>query len=265
VQTESDVLAVYPSEYKQRNDAPVRDSVIAAQTEMFLREQESDQYAADQANVARATKRYLDGLGEDRTIARSGSEDDETYRARILGIPELVTPLAILDAADAVLAPYTAIKCQYLESIQDRAYLRAVHVEDSTDGISGNGSTLLGASPYYVERLYPEDEAINGAARRQCSPGAAWLFADHVGRYFILRVPDISGIDEEHPALYAASAPEDAKGRLYLGNGGSFPSLDYLYNTDAEAISVYTALSSAVTAIVGHSVRWKMLSDGKLK
>lgn len=264
VETTDDVLSVWPAEYKQETVAPVRDAVVASQTAMFLRSQEDSQYAADQANVARATRRYLDGHGEDRDIARSNKETDVAYRARVLAVPEIVTPLAILDAVNAILGQYTPIKAQYLESIHDRAYLRFQPHEDTGGGPVGESAALIGATPHYPARLYPEDEAANGAARVQCSPGGMWIFSDHVGRYFVLRVPDLSGLDTTVPSIYFSSAPATAPGRFFVGNGSS-PSPSYIYASDVSALGVYGALVSAVDAIVGHSIRWKMISDPKLK
>lgn len=264
-----DVLAVYPAEYKQEPEAPVRDALVGAQAALFTKYKKTSQYAADQANVARATRRYLDGQGEDRDVHRSGNEGDGPYRARVLAVPEVVTPLAIVAAVNAVLAPYTTIKAQYLESIQDRAYLR-FHPPSELDDPVGRGCAILEHSPNYASRLYPEDEAVNGAARVQCSPGGAWLFGDRVGRYFVLRVPDLSPLDTVIPAMYfpMPGEPENLGGlsrRMFLRTTGSDPPKSFLYKKSTTALDVYGAIVSAVEAVIGHSVRWKMISDPKLR
>lgn len=260
------MLAVYPVEYKREETAPARDAIVAAQAEMAERYEESSAYAADQANVARAKGRYLDGLGEDRDVHRSGNEKDGSYQARVLGVPDVVTPLAIVNAVNAVLAPYTTVKAQYLESVQDRAYLRFVPpLHDAPlDGPHGEGCAILGRSPNYASRLYPEDAAANGAARVQCSPGGAWLFGDRVGRYFVLRVPDLSPIDTAIPAMYFPTV-RNLPNRMFLRTTGSDPPKSFLYKNSTTALEVYGAIVSALEAIIGHSVRWKMVSDPKLR
>lgn len=266
VSTTDDVLAVYPEEYKQADvTPPVQQAIVGAQLAMQLEWQSDSDYAAQQSDIASAQGRYLDGLVEDRGLARSSTEQDLFLRARALAVPQIVTPLAILAAVNAILSQYTTAKAQYLESVADRAYLRTIPPGDPTPPPQ-NYAAVLDASPVSPMRLYPEDLAIHGAARTQCSPGGFWIFGDEIGRFFVLRVPDLSALDDQIPVLYDANAepPAAAKGRLYLGDA-SVVSQGFLYNNASTALDVYTAIASAVTAIVGHSIRWKMVSDPKLQ
>lgn len=266
VSTTDDVLAVYPEEYKQADATPpVQQAVVGAQLEMHLQWQSDADYAAAQSNIASAAGRYLDGLVEDRGLARSATEQDEFLRARALAVPKIVTPLAILEAVNAILSSYTSAQSQYLESVIDRAYLRLVPPNDP-EPPPQNYAAVLDTTPVSPMRLYPEDLAINGAARVQCSPGGMWLFGDEVGRYFVLRVPDLSALDDQIPVVYGPSAkpPAIAVGRMFLGNS-LVASPSFLYDNTSTAIDVYTSVASAVTAIVGHSIRWKMVSDPSLQ
>lgn len=267
-----ETLDTYPIEVRGEDDAEP-EAIVQAQAAQLENNRVLSSYAADQSNIARATGRYLDGLGEDRDVHRSGDEKDESYRQRVLAVPDVVTPLAIMKAVNAVLAPYTSIKSQYLESIQDRAYLRfSVPPMDSGDPDPGNCCAIINDTPNYPARLYPEDEAVNGAARVQCSPGGMWLFGDRIGRYFVLRVPDLSPLDDNVPAMYFENsfAPGDPvaaalPNRLFLRTTGSDPPKSFLYKNSKPALDVYGAVISAVQAIIGHSIRWKMISDTTLQ
>lgn len=53
----------------------------------------------------------LDGLGAERAIYRSSDEDDEHYRARVALVADTTSPLAVLRAANRVLAPFGLSAC----------------------------------------------------------------------------------------------------------------------------------------------------------
>ena len=86
---------------------------------------------------------------------------------------------------------------------------------------------MIGARPHVRERLYPGGTAVNGLARWQSAPGGAWVFADSLGRYFVLRVPDLSALDTTIPTLFDGTltelgTPPEALGLgLYVGDGSS--------------------------------------------
>ena len=107
----------------------------------------------------RRARRLQAGRRERRLAARAGADD-----------ADLVTPTAILAAANTILALYTAVRAQYAESVLDRWF---VH-----DGTAGWHS-FVGAQPQYLARLYPADAAANGGFVRPSSEiGGAWAFAD---------------------------------------------------------------------------------------
>lgn len=258
VREASDVARHLPSEYKNEEVAVARDALVASLTAAAIYYQDRSKYAAAQSDIATATERYLIALAADRGIYKADSESDDEFRERVLAIPDLVSPNAIMAAVNAVLSAHTDVQAQYFESIQDRAYLRTV--------ASPGCATILGGSPSYASRLYPEDEAANGGARPQSSPGGARLFNDRIGRFFLLRVPDLSPLDSQIPALYpgGGATPEDVGiGRIFLGTGIAAPPL-FLRNDSATAVDVYRAIASAVDSIRGHSIRWRMISDSSL-
>jgi hypothetical protein len=243
---DEDVLAVLPAFVRQSDTAPVRDALVAALTEILLRYQELAGYAAAQCDIARATGVYLDGLCEDRGVYRQPGETDEQLRARALTTPELVTPAAILAAANTILAPYTTIEAQLAESILDRWYVQ--------DG-SATWHSFVDANPQYLKRLYPEDAARNdGFVRPGSRIGGAWAFSDRIGRYFVLRVPVLTGLGNAHGFVPQA----------FVFGGGHRRGW-FLFRDPSSALSVYQAISSAVNRVKGHSVRWLLLADPSLR
>lgn len=196
--SKADVLAVLPAFWKRDDTAPVRDGLVAALTAIMLAYQTDASYAAAMVDILRAQGTYLDGLGNDRGVPRALGELDPSYRVRLLALPSLVTPTAILAGVNAILAPYTAIKAQYSESVQDRWYVRsAQNIAQGFHSFVWKAASTTGQrSPYYLDRLYEDDSAQNGGyVRPQSSPGGARVFKDTIGRFLVLRVPDLSALD----------------------------------------------------------------------
>jgi hypothetical protein len=255
---------VLPAFVRRSDSAPVRDALFAALTEILLRYQELSGYAAAQCDIARATGPYLDGLCEDRGIFRQLGERDDALRARALTTPDLVTPAAIVAAANAILARHTPIQAQYAESILDRWYVQ-------------NGSarwhSFVGANPQYRVRLYPEDASANGGFVRPNSRiGGAWAFADRVGRYFVLRVPVLTGLGAAHGFVLAQPWPNSqASPGAFVADGTNQGGTEakgrigwWVYRDATSALSVYQAIANAVGRIRAHSVRWALYADPHL-
>jgi hypothetical protein len=261
VTADADVAKILPPEYTEEPIAPVRDGLVRAHAAQQIAYQEKSDYAAEQADIGRARGRYLTGLGSDRGFHRQGSEEDEDFRARALAVPETVTPDAIVAAVNAILASVGAGECQYLESVADRLYVNAT-------GGTGNYAGLLGVSPISPMRLYPEDAAIHGGSfRSNSSPGGAWVFGDHVGRFFILRVPNLASLDTAMPTPWSSSSTAAQRA---LGTGSLFPrntaqqNQAFVYQNPHSALDVYKRIADTVSALVGQSVRWMMISDTRL-
>lgn len=62
--------------------------------------------AANTTQPAGGRAAVLDELGEERGVRRASNESDTAYRKRLAQAPDVVTPKAILRAANRVLAPY---------------------------------------------------------------------------------------------------------------------------------------------------------------
>lgn len=240
-----DVHAVLPAFVRQSDSAPVRDALFAALTAILLRYQELAGAAAAQCDIARATGPYLDGLCEDRGLFRQPGEKDDALRARALTAPDLVTPAAVLAAANAILARHTPIQAQLAESILDRWYLH--------DG-TAEWHSFVGANPQYHARLYPEDAALHeGFVRKNSKVGGAWAFGDRVGRMFVLRVPVLAGLGAAHGFVPQAFAFEGGR------RGGWF-----LFQDPSSALAVYQAIANSIERIKAHSIRWLLYADPRL-
>lgn len=258
VKTAEDVREGYPAHVKQvpAANAPVREAIVEGQRVMQLRYQERAGYAAVQSDPTRATGIYLAGHAEDRGFFKQQNEDDEALRARVFAVPDIVTPAAIVAVVNAILAPYSNVECQYLESALDRLFVQ-----------DGNGDTgwhsFIGAPPEYPDRYY--------ALRPNSSPGGAWVFSNEIGRMFVLRVPVLESLDESHAFawdgtvnLAAVGAPRslwihdgsDTGGSESNGSVATFITVGL-----ATPLEVYQAIANTVTAIKGAGVRWMLVAD----
>ena len=189
-----DVLAVAPGFVQQAQGAPapVRDALVAGLDGVNERYQELAGYAAAQCDVLRATDMYLVGLAEDRGYFQQPGEGQEAFRSRVIGVPSQVTPAAIVAAVNAILAPFTTVQCQYLESVGDRVFLTDGTAPFHSFWVGASGAAPGDASPQYPDRLYRDDArtgGVNAVSVPNRDPGGPWAFSDVVGRYFVLRVP----------------------------------------------------------------------------
>jgi hypothetical protein len=260
--TASDVLAVLPGFVRQSDSAPVRDALAAALVAIIARYRQLSAYSAAQCDITRATGVYLESLCRERGIYKQSGETDDQLRARALTTPDLVTPEAILAATNSILAAYTSVGAQYAESALDRWFVQ--------DG-SAPWHSFIGAQAQYFARLYPADAAANaGFVRPSSEIGGAWAFADRRGRFFVLRVPVLTGLAEAHNFVAAdAHVPTDV--RCFVADGSNASDSEssgalgmFVYQSPSTALAVYQAIANAVSRIKGHSVRWLLLADPKL-
>ncbi len=252
-----DVRAVYPRNLRgPAENAPVREAIVEGQLATQLAYQERSAYAAAQADPTRATGIYLDGHAGDRGIFRQEDEDDESLRARMLAVPDIVTPAAIIAAVNAILAPYTSIECQYFESILDRWFVR------SSAGLH-DWRAFVGANPSYASRLYDQ--------RQNSKPGGAWVFDGCVGRYFVVRVPILNATGvrrmwafDGSVNLAALANPDGAwinDGSNVGGTEATGSVATFIGFGAKTALEVYQAIANSVNAIKGHGVRWQLIAD----
>lgn len=293
VSSTTDTLAATAQQLNTGLPAPVRDALVTGLTALLLRHQELSGYAAAQNDETRATDVYLRGIADDLGVSATATDTDATLRPRIQGTPNQVSPTAILAAANAVLAPLTAMQAQYFESVLDRLYI--------TDGTAPFHS-FIGASPQYPDRLYPDDAALNGGAARPLSnPGKAWTYSDTYGHFFCVRVPDLGSLDGNIVLVYNGTllsagdtavpelggatpsgayagtllpgqvAPSAGGQGLFIADGSNASGAEadgsvatFLYSNTTDALSAYQAVANAVEAAHGHSIRWQLIVDSSL-
>ena len=259
VVSQDDVVAVMPAFLQTKDPAPVRDALFAGLTEILLTYQARAGYAADQADILNAVGAPLYEACAELGVYQQAGESDNSLRARALTQPSLVTPAAILAAANSLLAPYSNILPQYCESILDRTYLSfgdaGWHPYFYFDGD-------IPRSPDYFDRLYPNNAAQNGGyVRPQSEPGASRLFFDDVGRLFLLRIPDLSPLDSRTAGVFTTSD----QNAFYVGSGSSNSNTTYMRTIPASSATIYASLINVINRIKGASVRWELLVDPNLR
>lgn len=254
VSSVDDVLAVFADEQREPEVAPVRDAVAEAEAEMFLAYQQRADYAAAQCDPTRATGIYLAGHAADRGIFKQADEGDEELRSRIFTVPAVVSLSAILGAANAILATYTTREAKIFESVVDRLYLG----DGTTTWHSFLTDGTVDVDPQYQDRRYELRDGVG--------PGGGWVFGDHYGRYFILRVPDLSGITSALSFAYDGNQEAESGVGLFLNDGSDADgsASGFLYEGSSDAAGIYQAIINAVERIRGHGVRWMMVIDPKL-
>lgn len=265
VSDRQDVAAQWSEDLERAEVAPVRDAIQAGQTALFLEYQRRARYAAAQSDPARATDAYADEIGSyEHGIHRQPGESNEAYRARYLAFTGVVDPDDIIAAANAVLAPYTSISARYAETSDgwfrvDPPSSWSSHVFDHTTADD------LHAGPQYPDRLYPDAAPAGAPTIPNRRPPGAMANFDVFGRWFLLRVPDVSVIDSEIAGLYdAAPAPPDALGFFASDGSGAFAGV-FLFDFSSSVDGVYDAVIGAVTAIVGQGIRWDLSVDPLLQ
>jgi len=277
VVTYGDVMAAMPSFVRSDDPRPVRDALFGALQVMLQTYQMRAGHAAALSDVLRSEDEQLQEIGRERGIFWQPGDTNDTLRARILTAPDIVTPEAMMVAANAIFAPYTSVLCKYYESVSDRWYLGGATPGRTWGSFLYASSSSPTQSPNYPERLYQGDAAANGGVFvPQRDPGNARVFSDCVGRYFVIRVPDLSPVDSGG-VFVDADLEQDGTVELiaypigwYLSGGiASAPNAgansSFLRVAGATALGVYTQLCNVLDRIKGHSIRWAMWADGGLR
>lgn len=256
VSSSADVLAVFPRFVKILDNAEVRDAIVTALTSTMENYQNQSDSSVLQSDVLSAVDSALTGLGADRGVFRAEGESDSDYRTRIISIPEVVTPTAIIDAVNSLLSPITSIQSQYCESILDRWFVGTAATRPWHSYIFDDQTDL---APGYKDRLYVEYASNNfGFFRSNSDPCGARVFSDDRGRLFLIRIPDISGIEN----LGAFPGSTDLPSRFYVGGVGVASPVRKIGTT---VIDLFNKIITTVDAIKGHSIRWILFIDPKLK
>ena len=256
----ADITAAFPDDVNDPVPAPVRDAIQAGLLAYFAEYQRRASYAAAQSDPLRATDIYIQGLGADDGVFGQANETDANYRARINAPPATVTPAAIIAAANAILAPFTAISARYVEQLD------GWFVGDGTQTwMNGIYDGTQNRTPYYPDRLYSDDAAANGTSIPARAPGGCRVFGDSLGRYFELRVPDLAALDANVAAVGSSdpTLPATTWG-LFIGDGTSALNTSFINVSSDGQYDAYQSIINSVERIKGMSIRWQLFVDPQL-
>lgn len=177
VQTREDVLRLMPRWMREGEPTAVVEGIADGVLEAFVRRASKLAEYGAQANAIYATGDSLDLCGEAVGIRRALAEDDEAYRTRVLAQDAGITPRAILEQIDDILAPVTVSQAYYYERPDDEPFVRS-KTHDST------GTGDLGIAGVYVSgKASDHSQPIRKAnrhwtSRTRCQPKHVFLF-DH--------------------------------------------------------------------------------------
>lgn len=243
--------------------APVREAIVSLIAQTQLEWQYNSGYAAAQGDPTRATDEYLDGLGEDRDYKRLPNESNTDYRERIFGAQQIVSPKKIIDVVNNILSPFTNIQAQIFESVLDQLFINDGSVPTNYHAFITDAEVGLPIDPFYPDRYYEE--------KGYASPGGAWVFSNE-GRFFIIRVPQITDIQNEAAFIYDTSETPDVSSEyLFVGDGSNdfFSEQNGYIGAFTQSLTttpqnIYDSIVSAVNAIKGHGIRWELMVDPTL-
>lgn len=263
VQSSADVLALLPVDVRRSVSAPVRDALVAALTAILQEYQRRSSQGAGCADILRAEGDELAALASDHQGFKQPGESDESLRARVLGIADLVTPETILAAVNAILAPFTTIEAKYFESEVDQWF---VHDGTVTAWDSFVYDDEDAASPRYPDRLYVDDEDENGGDSIEARQVlGAWAFTDGLGRYFVLRIPPLEAVDDSGTYAFSSDTVDDgmfvADGSDTGGSESSGAVTSFVFTDQVQSDELYAAIVSTVDLLRGQGIRWQAYVD----
>lgn len=243
-----DVLAEFSTPQRNAETAPVRDAFCEAFSDAFVEYQNEAADAAAQCDPLRATGDYLLDIAEERDTPVGRGETDEEIRARIFETPSIVTPDAIIEAVNAILARVSTKTCTASELNLDGWFVN-------------NGSSVwhsfVGANPEYPDRYYED--------LPQQLPGGA-VPSSGLPRSFFLRIPTLEGASNQFTWV-----TNDATNMSFVGDGsdtaGSESSGDigyFVFANPQTADDLYATIVAVVTAKKGQGVTWSLLVDDRL-
>lgn len=252
VRTASDVLAVMDKAVRDEETAPVRDALVDGLLGLLYELQYRGDLAEAEADVLRASAENLRALGSDRGYAKVVSEEDADFRDRMLEKAEVTTKDAIVAATNGILAPHTTTECEFVDAALDRWF-----INDGAEALTGWHS-FIGRTPSYPTRLFKGDENQNdGVFRPNSDPGGARLFADSLGRQFLLLVPDLLGSGDYAAFVGVTDAQYLTGVGWFVGDdsGNAGPIYAGLIGVD-----IYRAIVRTVQVLAGQSIRWILLA-----
>lgn len=157
------MLRHLPAEYASSED------VIGGMAAAIEEAQDTGEAAVLEASIGGAEGKWLTLLARGYGVTRATGETDGSLRGRLRNVEDKVTPQAILDAVNSLLAPYTATEAELVEWFEgDGAFwLDYDYLDDQR--LFGEWHTfylivpLLGEAAwgdFYVDSSFLDDEFI---------------------------------------------------------------------------------------------------------
>ena len=274
VSSTADVAGEWAPEIQAPLQAPLRDAIQDGQAALLLKYQRKSRYAAAQSDPGRATDEYLDEALEERGVYRQTGESNSAARTRMFAGQAVVSMPAIIAAANAILAQYTSVSCRYAEQ-SDGWFASSPGSSWSCHAFSRADAANAAHTPNYPDRLYPGAVPAGFGSLPLRRPPGLMPNIDQAGRWFLLRAPDISSLDNEiatvsnvgNSSFDAAAAAAAGRPGFFVGSGTNLAdkNVTFVFSFAGQtADDVYTALISAVNALVGQGVRWSLIVDPNL-
>lgn len=251
------VLAEYSNAHKAPVTATVRDALNAAFAEIHKAYQDAVGEDFAQVDPLRATGDFLTELALEHSISPGVGESASSVRERIFNARDIVTPQAIVDAVNAIMAPYTSIQCQLVEPEMD-----GVFIDDGT--AVGNCfiyTEAIKADPHYPDRYYADDSAENdGFALTNNLPGGAILSAGYP-RNFHLRLPELAASDADFSFVIDGS---DEIMAIFDGSQDALADVssnNFAFDTSKTSDEVYALIVGTVESLKGQGISWSAYVD----
>lgn len=265
VQCLKDVADEWAKEIQSVPVAPIRDAIQCGQEAMLEEYQRRSRYAAAQSDPLRATDEYLDEILEEHSCPRQNGQDNDSARAILFANQPAVCPNQIISVANSIISPYSSVSCRYAE--QSDGWFAG----DDTCVWSAHVFSAYDSGDYYATPNYPDRPSnINRRPPGLMPNGSSY------GRWFLLRVPDISAINNELASVFDGNQNEPKSGTessasvgaFFVGSGSTVTddNTTFVFDFVSTTVdSIYNSIISAVNNAAGFGIRWNMVVDPYLQ
>jgi hypothetical protein len=244
--TLDDAMALLPG-WAQRLDSPVRDALLEAWRAMAnMLQAKLGQFIAQTYSPRTAEDTWLAEFGSLLHQPKTGNESEGEYRARLLARGDVVSPVAIKAAVDALVAKASPIAPVYLEPATDAIFWAA---------LDSPWSAFWQPTSHRLWADYPDN--INPTVGAYWSPDVEYAL-------FWVILPGDTGAGE--PQVYCQpSGDEGAVGTQWIDlfSGPSFvmpvnSEVGFVFANDTPLLEQIT---STVNPIRGGGVTWAIYTD----
>lgn len=255
----SDILKELPDDVRRPEVAAIRDAFCDAFAEGFVEYQSRVELAAAQVDPLRATGIYLRDIAEQRGVVPFPGEAEASIRARLFAAPEIITPNAIYDRVNAIIAPYTPKTCSVFEPDLDGMFVCDGTADFGFIGGTFNGVVGIGSDPIHLDRLYPDDAIANGVFIPGSGPGYA-IPSKGYPRDFVVRIPALE--DADNNFAFISDVDEGA----FFTDGTEVADYDpaFIFVDTLSADELYSTIVSTVETIKGQGISWTLYVDPAL-